>query len=388
MDSLITVTAVGDIMLGDHPVRIGNGVRSQIEREGTGWLFSRVKHLFEESDIVFGNLEVVHSDVEMKANDLASIEFRGAPESLADLRNAGFNVLGFANNHCMEHGRGAFLDTVDRLKRTGIAVAGLRKTGGEAIPYEMMKHGRRIALLAYSMRPEAYSTDMQLPYALSNEPEILKQVIETKNTADIVIVSLHWGEEFMEYPSQRQVKFAHNLVDAGACLILGHHPHVLQGIEEYRGAVIAYSLGNFVFDMWQRETRISMVLRARVYQDGTARFEIIPTEISDSCQPVPLEDGEMVRARRDFEALSSKILCLQGSEVNHGKRKVRLLSNDGDYLALATKRTLHHRLGNYMYFVRNIYRYRTELVAQSVRRSIYRRFGELYSFVRGDRSSN
>jgi gamma-polyglutamate biosynthesis protein CapA len=382
----ISIIGVGDIMLGDHPVRIGNGVRSQIERNGMEWLFSEVKHLFAGSDVVFGNLEVVHSDLGLKPNYLPSMEFRASPESVSAVRAAGFTVVGLANNHCMEHGRSAFLETVDRLTAVGVAVAGIRGPERGVEPYEMTAAGRKVVLLAFSMRPEAYSKEPVLPYCLADENEILQRVAEVRERADVLILSLHWGEEFMEYPSRSQVAFAHRLVDAGVNVILGHHPHVLQGVERYRGAVIAYSLGNFVFDMWQEETRGSMILRVQIGEDGAANYEIVPVHISDRFQPIPLEGDKNAKALTEIARLSAMIPGDQSDAPAADSGHAAANHGETGYYEIAARRTLIHRLGNYWYFIRHIHQYRRELVLQSLKRSISRRVEELNSRFRGDRA--
>lgn len=383
MVSLVTITAVGDLMLGDHPVRIGNGVRSQIKRRGVDWLFSQVSHLLlTDSDIVFGNLEVVHSNIGLIENDLASIEFRGSPEVIPTLRKAGFNVLGIANNHCMEHGIEAFFDTVDRLRENNIFVAGMRGESGGTIPYTIHKDGVKIVFLAYSLRPETYYKCGDVPYSLSKESDILLQVNYARSTADIVIVSLHWGEEFVDHPSPKQINFAHNLVDAGAKLILGHHPHVLQGIEKYHDAVIAYSLGNFVFDMWQKKTRKTMILKVMVSVDGDVQYEVLPVYINSFCQPVPITGIHRHKALHNIDVLSSMIsseICKFKLEENSDES---FRQAEKAYLLSAKQKVLQHRLGNYTFFILNIYRYKLILVWQSFLRFLSRRVEDFNAVFR------
>ena len=120
-----TICAVGDIMLGDHPVRIGHGVRSTIARAGAASLFDGVRSLWSGADLLFGNLEVVHADAGLVAGRLETEEFRGAPPTIATLREEGFRVLGVANNHALHHGAEAFEECVARLRGAGIVPLGL-----------------------------------------------------------------------------------------------------------------------------------------------------------------------------------------------------------------------------------------------------------------------
>lgn len=382
MSDQLSIVAVGDVMLGDHPVRIGNGVRSQIDRNGAGWLFGEVREFMTGADLLFGNLEVVHSDIGLVENDLASMEFRGDPSDLREFADAGFNVLNLANNHCMEHGRDAFADTVERLQTMGIMVAGLNDGTGRSACCTADIQGRRIVVLGFSMRPEAYSKEATLPYALSNESKILEQVRAKRDDADVLVVSLHWGEEFMEYPSRSQVRFAHALIDSGAKIVLGHHPHVLQGVENYGGGVIAYSLGNFVFDMWQHDTRKSAILKLCIDRANNITWNLIPVNIGNDCRPVPVHDSERADWSSWFERLCRLIPVPENvSTFSVSTDKATDKYDDSPYSILAGRRTRLHRYGNYLYFAKNLHRYRRDLVVQSLKRSVFRRLEEFTSLI-------
>jgi poly-gamma-glutamate synthesis protein (capsule biosynthesis protein) len=374
-------------MLGDHPVRIGHGVRSRVERFGAGQIFEQVKAIFLGSDVVFGNLEVVHSDIGRVEGKLASMEFRGLPGTISELRSAGFNALNVANNHCLEHGIDAFEDTVQRLEERGIGVVGLRGTAGHCRPCVCDVDGASVALLGYSLRPEAYFKGDRIPYALAAEADILADVDAAARKYDTVIVSLHWGEEFMSDPSRSQVLFARSLVEAGARVVLGHHPHVLQAVERHGGGVIAYSLGNFVFDMWQRSTRQSAILQIRLAPDSPATFEIHPVRIDRKYRPIPLDGARRARALLRMQAAALKL-----QEIHAGARRAPLSNEERDeaaqYLKIAQRKTLAHRLGNYAYFAANIFRYDPMLVLASLMRSASRRLDEASRFVQRRRRAN
>ena len=128
---MITISAVGDIMLGDHPVRIGQGVRSTLEKTATGDLLGDVTRFLRGSTGRFGNLEVVHSDAGLVRERLESYEFRGAPSAIRTLRDAGFTVLSVANNHCMQHGVGAFEESASRLSTCGYHAARVEGRPGQ-----------------------------------------------------------------------------------------------------------------------------------------------------------------------------------------------------------------------------------------------------------------
>jgi len=363
-------------MLGDHPVRLGHGVRSNLEKMGTDYLFSCVSKYFKDSDAVFGNLEVVHSDRGLDTEQLESREFRGSVESITSLKDAGFNVVSFANNHCMEHGIDCFRDTLSVLKENGISAAGIMTDDQSSLPVVITGSGKRIILFAYSMRTENYHREGTVPYALKDEEAIYDQVRSFKiSENDVLVVSLHWGEEFMDHPSPRQVRFAHRLVDAGVRIIIGHHPHVLQGIERYKSGVIAYSLGNFVFDMWQRTTRETIIFQADC--DGDAvKMKAIPVYINAVFQPEPLQGGAHDRMLGILNRLEQKIKTIYLDRDIDSWTQAEINSIEEQYAISAEKKVLRHRLENYAYFLANLYRYEPRIIVQSMRRFVNRRVEE------------
>lgn len=363
-------------MLGDHPVRLGHGVRSNIEKNDTDYLFSSVSKYFRGSDVVFGNLEVVHSDRGLNTGRLESREFRASAESIKSLKAAGFNVVSFANNHCMEHGIECFEDTLRVLKRNGIIATGVLTDDQICMPVTITSNGRRIILFSYSMRTENYYREGTVPYALKDEEAIYDQVSSFKlSESDVLVVSLHWGEEFMDHPSPRQVRFAHRLVDAGVRIIIGHHPHVLQGIEKYKEGVIAYSLGNFVFDMWQRPTRETIIFQADCDGDSV-KMKAIPVYINAVFQPVPLQGRANDLMLEKLNRLEQKIKTNYLDRDIDSWTEFEINSIEEQYEISARRKVLRHRLENYAYFLVNLYRYEPRIIVQSMRRFVNRRVEE------------
>ena len=244
-DQTISLIAVGDIMLGDFPLTFGFGVRSMIDN-GTD-IFKNVEQIFQNKDICFGNLECVLSDNNLNKSDIDSQILRGSPAAINILKKANFNVLAIANNHIMQHGETAFRETKALLEQAKILPVGVSEgESGKCVSQYLEVKGLKICFLGYSHRPEKYNKKKL--YSHGGKEKIVEQIRECASLSDIVILSLHWGDEFINTPSIDQVVDAHAYVDAGASIILGHHPHILQGVERYNGAVIAYILGNFVFD--------------------------------------------------------------------------------------------------------------------------------------------
>lgn len=375
MKDRLSLVAVGDLMFGDHPVRFGNGVRSQTEKLGPDYLFSKVKSVWNDADIVFGNLEAVLSDIGLVRQKVESAEFRGAPSTVPALKRAGFNLLNFANNHCMEYGLDAFWETVDLVRKQGIVVTGLRSDAGGCIPYKIEKDGMKATLLSYSLCCENYYKGREVPYAFSTEEKVLQEVSAYRDRSDVLIVSLHWGEEYMTYPSPQQVVFARRLIDQGVHLILGHHTHVLQGVEKYKKGVIVYSLGNFIFDMWQRPTRQSMMLKVTLSKDGTSEIEMIPVYINDLFQP------EIPDKRFHSEFLQSMHQVESMISDKYAHLETDLPSLQSDYLKLAHQKMIRNRFENYFYFLSHLYQYHPNVIYQSLTRSFKRRMEEVQAVV-------
>ena len=375
MSDAIKLVAVGDIMLGDHPVTFGHGVKSMIEKSGGESPFDKVSDLLRGGDIVFGNVEAVLSDQGLVQGNLVSEEFRGSPQFGSMLSEAGFNVVGFSNNHCMEHGDSAFWDTVRVLRSNGMQVAGLADSNGSCHPVTISVNGVSVMVLSYSLCPENYHKGPSVPYAhQQNFDKVLSEVVSFRGQADILLLSLHWGYEYMDYPSPKQVQLAHRLVDeAGVNLIIGHHPHVLQAVERYRDAVIAYSLGNFVFDMWQRPTRESTAFQATLSKGGQIDYSLVPLWINDKRQPEILSGTD--RESMFFNKMSHLQDLLDQHCLAHDLSSQN--SIDGlelDYKRLAKKMEMTHRKSSYSYFLKNIYRYEAAITCQSLFRCIQRRF--------------
>jgi poly-gamma-glutamate synthesis protein (capsule biosynthesis protein) len=264
---------------------VGFGFRSIVSRESLVGALADFRSVVGPSDISFANLETPLSDVGLDRTARRSRQLRGVPAYAPVLRSAGFTILNVANNHSLEHGREAFLDSVSRIESLGIAVCGQRGVDGwSSRPAILTVNGMRIGAIGFTLRPAGDTTDR--PHAEPTEEEILRDVACLRADVDCVIVSLHWGEEFVLVPSTKEVELAHAIVDAGASVILGHHPHVARPVERYRGAVIAYSLGNFAADMvWHDPLRRGLVLDCELVPGGVAQARVYQSRIDNSFLP-------------------------------------------------------------------------------------------------------
>jgi poly-gamma-glutamate synthesis protein (capsule biosynthesis protein) len=338
---LITLIAVGDVMLGDSPLCPGHGVGSLIKKEGVVPLFEQVAPIMKKGDIVFGNLEAVLSSKGINPRKTNSLLMRAAPQSVKGLKLVGFNVFSIANNHSLEHGEQTVTETKDILSRHGIKHVGIGRTSAESRqPLILEIKGINIAFLAYCLVPD------KTAYISTDDPEeICSDVKKAKARADLAVVSIHWGNEYMEKPSPYQIVLAHRIIDSGTDVILGHHPHVLQGIEIYHNGLIAYSLGNFIFGMnYIEETRESIILNCQLSKHGVVGYELHPLYSKEKYNPVILGGEDRIRVLTRLKQLSSKLEKDSACNTQEYEKKVTELRTS------ASKRMMK-------YFLLNIYRY-------------------------------
>ena len=351
----IFLHAVGDVSLGDHPVCFGHGVRSIIDKHGFPSLFDKSKDELSNADIVFGNLETV-LPMDTDSTALFDMEMKGKSEYAVELAKAGFNVMSVANNHAMQHGEKAFNDTISILNANNISPIGVND-GNNSNCFFYTKQSTKIVIIGYSFRPEKYSKTGSL-YALGEKQSVINHVKQLKDDGLQIIVSLHWGEEYMHYPSIEQMQLAKDIIDAGACLILGHHPHVLQGIEEYNNGIIVYSLGNYIFDMWQKKTRETMIFKCEISQNGIKRYSFLPVFVNRYYQPIILTGQKA-------ETLNIKIQSYSRT-INSSKKIKNFTGAMLEYNKAAEKAYTKYRIESYLYFIRNIYRYKPAVLIKSL----------------------
>ncbi len=245
----LRIAAVGDIMLG------GTGT-PEFQRFGYDYPFEKTRALLKQSHIVFGNLEgpLTHADHAPVAKKYL---YRSPPEKVAPaLLNAGFNVVSLANNHAMDQGAEGLKHTLDALDLVGIKHTGAGMNLAEARkPAIIESRGARVAFLAYTLTfPEEFWATPDRPGSpFGHEAQVRADITAAKSQADIVLVSFHWGQEGKTELRDYQRSLGRAAIDAGAAAVIGHHPHVLQGVERYKNGVILYSLGNFAFGTYGPE---------------------------------------------------------------------------------------------------------------------------------------
>jgi poly-gamma-glutamate synthesis protein (capsule biosynthesis protein) len=363
----VVMHAVGDIALGDHPLCTGFGTHSRSRKKPAAFAFEHVSALLASADLRFGNLECTLSERGLRPHDYHSVQMRGHADYVGGLVDTGFHVLNVANNHSMQHGPEPFGDTLNMLRDAGISVCGVAQGQASAAVVTTV-HDLRVAFLGYSLRPRQYFTEPPL-YAEGRTEDIVADVRAARPTCDILVVSLHWGDEFIDRPSPGDVQLAHAVVDAGADLIVGHHPHVLRGVERYGRGWIVYSLGNFVCDMlWGEQLRETAICECRLTAAGVEDVRLIPVRINDDCQPVPLSGEAALRLERRLAALNTALTRPEAASATPEATADYEVAAD---LAHASERARSHR-----YFLRNAFRFPPRILASQLTTYVRNRLAE------------
>lgn len=312
MNSRLTICSVGDLMICDSPLyaSVGVGSRYPALRQK---LFAGCRQLFAEADITVGNFETVV--YKPKNKSLREQQMSCPPAVISDLKEAGFTVLHLANNHCMQHGTAGYEQTKRFCKKYGIETVGSR----DQAPCFIEKNGQRAAFLSLCIHLEWYEPDHILYEdrigKLIGDVRALRQA----EPQTLIVTSVHWGDEFADHPSNAVIALAHRLAECGADVILGHHPHVYQGAEQYQGSVILYSQGNFISDMVPQLCRQTAVARIVSEFDGQHRklsYELLPFYIEDSFVPMPADGGWIA----ERQALLEKALNGQFTDEQYWAR--------------------------------------------------------------------
>ena len=278
-----TVIITGDILLAG---RIG----SFIEKKGPAAPFAHVRSIIASADLAIGNLECPLATIGRPADK--EYAFRAHPAAAAALVDAGFDIMTLANNHSVDYGPEALLETLTTLRKAKLTTVGAGEDLARARRWVVVERGSppvKIAVLAFSnMFPKEFYARKQ---RAGTNPAYLAFVKEdiaaARKRADVVIAIFHWGDELSDTPSWKQRVLAAAAAEAGADLVVGHHSHVLQGMEVRGRTLIIYSLGNFLFPSRRAATHQTVILRYHPNRNGQARVEIIPCEIKDF-QPQPI----------------------------------------------------------------------------------------------------
>lgn len=345
-----TFGAVGDLALCG-PTAV------EMQRHGTSWPFELVRPILGKADVLFGNLECVILPPDYPAAEIDDRGLTAGADAATAAADAGFDFLNLANNHMLDGGTTALLHTVDAVTNAGILGGGVGATQDEARRLRVLeKAGLRWGFLCYG-EDSNYSLSTQGPsYAYYEPAAVLEDIALARLEVDVLVVSVHADLEFTETPSVPRRDAFRRFAQAGATLVLGHHPHVPQGIERIGGSLIAYSLGNFVFHTHTSSylsrhlphTAQTFVLLAEVTREGVQRVDRIPVLIGapPDQRPRPSEGAEADAISARLGELDRFVADDARVVANWRDTAVRqLIANVGRMSSLAAEDDILHTLG-------------------------------------------
>jgi poly-gamma-glutamate capsule biosynthesis protein CapA/YwtB (metallophosphatase superfamily) len=276
----VIIMATGDVLLA----RTINS--RMVKSEDFTFPFVNVRGLLSQADIAWVNLETpLVSDCPLR---YVGMRFCGDPHGVEGLVYAGIDVANMANNHAENHNEKGVIETEQILTDAEIEVTGLSK------PVIMLIHGKRVGLLAFNAAsPSRWISE-------ASKEEIETQIADAYDDVDYLVVGFHWGDEYHLSQNSYQRYLAKIAIDAGADLVIGHHPHWLQGVELYKDRPIVYSLGNFVFDQkgggWVDEGAIALI---NFQANGELAVNFLPVIIENTSTPrfATQEEAETILRR-------------------------------------------------------------------------------------------
>lgn len=292
----------GDINLTDGYFNVGFGLSTRI----ANGLDPYRKLNRNGNDLWIGNFEGVASDVTNNTGFAGEV-FRVQPRVLQNLNH--FDVYGLANNHAMQHGKEAYQQTFDAIRGYGSECFGANKQKSVVMTHQ----GKMVSFTGMCLRIEEF-TDGPL-YWYNPEYKEIEKELKLLPVEAFKVLYIHWGNEYINRPSSAQKKFAHWLIDIGFDLIIGMHPHVLQGYEEYNGKYIFYSLGNFVFEMAWEPTKIGAIVK---FDLDTKQPSVEYIHIENDCTPVVVEESKIPVEWR-FGYLNEALKKEDNSEQYHAE---------------------------------------------------------------------
>ncbi len=312
-DGTVSMTFTGDLLIEQY-------VQQQVEQNGGyHYLFEKALFYLSEPDITIGNLEMPLTKRGVPAKQ--QYVYKGAPEVAESLVDAGFDIVSLANNHALDQGIKGLEDTITYLDKARLAHVGTGMNEEEAYkPVFKEVNGIKVAFLAMSR---------VLPYAewkaMGNRAGVAdaydynraaEAVRAAKEQADITVVLIHWGKERTTQLEEHQTELGKLFIDSGADLVIGNHPHILQGFEHYNGKWIAYSLGNFIFSTYPKDAEAQTgVLDAKCTKEGNCELVFHPMYI-DLARPVPMAAEDAAELLRTIEKNSINVKITADGQLN------------------------------------------------------------------------
>lgn len=277
-----------------------------INRDNPGEAFRHVLPLMKDKDVLFGNLETTLSDAQIPPMPGRGSPTKASQRMIDGIVNANFDLVSLANNHTTDYGAQGLIQTIELLDKKRILHVGAGKNIHEALePVVITKDGLRIGFLAYEATVWSFGGDakggkpgvakihvnslLPAPHVAKEDLDRMAQHIQNVKTAvDILVVSFHWGAELTTTLAPHQQSIAYTAVDSGADIIIGHHPHILQGVEVYRRRPIFYSLGDFIFDEEFFYPDDTVIVKARLSNKGM-KVALIPVFLNERGNPESLD---------------------------------------------------------------------------------------------------
>ncbi len=286
----------GDVTLANH--------FSRYIKDDFDYAFKKLP-LFRQADIAMVNLENPLTVSNEKTEKL--FNFKADPQLVRVLSSGGVDLVTLANNHIYDFNQSGLLETLEVLSGHGIHYTGAGRLHDEAHhPLILRRKGLRLGFFSYygthkhsNSHP---ATADSAGTAMRRIALIRRDIEKYRHLTDVIIVNFHWGLEKEHYPQKEQIRLAHQVIDAGADLIIGHHPHVLQGVELYKGKAVFYSLGNFIFGGNSRTYELSALAAVDIHRLGEELLikpRLVPIEI-DHWQPAVLDS---LRARSVIDSV-------------------------------------------------------------------------------------
>lgn len=280
----LTLTFTGDCILGtDEQFAWDTGFNAYYEANGPEYFLKNVRDIFQKDDLTIINMEGTLTEETTREDK--QFAFKGDPEFVKILTSSSVEAANMANNHSHDYGEKSFQDTVNTLEENGIWTFGYDDT----------------AVLEVKGIKIGFFGIYELDDHLERIPQVKRDIAKLKEEgAQIIVAVFHWSNELVTVPDENQVTLAHLAIDEGADVVVGHHPHIIQGIGEYKGKTIAYSLGNFCFGGNSNPTEMDTILFQQKFTVNGKHeivdrsYEVIPCSVSseegyNNYQPTPLE---------------------------------------------------------------------------------------------------
>ena len=301
-ETSITLSAAGDVTLGrDDNYGYTYSFDHEAKKNGLAFFTKYIEPIFKKDDFTTVNLETTLTNATQKAEK--KFRFRGDPSYVNVLTRASIEGVNLANNHTLDYGQKGYIDTIATLKRANVGYF------GNGVQLVKTVKGVKIGALGY----KGWSDTKAVRKQIANDINSLR-----KQGVQIILVHFHWGDERSYMPNNPQKALGRFAIDSGADLVVGHHPHVIQGIEQYKGKMIVYSLGNFMFGGNKNPSdKDTFVYQQTFYfvngkKQPKTTIRIIPFRISsvttrNNYQPIPLQGKEASRVKTKIVHLSAKI---------------------------------------------------------------------------------